>query len=123
MYYRVSYFASREGYDDHVPILGELEQAVMDVLWCRSTPTSVRDVHAELRRGRTIAYTTVMTVLDRLAKKRVVIRQLDGRAWLYRPARSRVDLYAGAIGDMLGDLDAADRRAVWERLAGPVPVD
>lgn len=123
MYYRVSYFASRAGYDDDVPILGELEQAVMDVLWRRSTPTSVRDVHAELRQGRTIAYTTVMTVLDRLAKKRVVIRQLDGRAWLYRPARSRVDLYAGAIGDMLGDLDAADRRAVWERLAGPVPVD
>ncbi|WP_232547356.1 BlaI/MecI/CopY family transcriptional regulator [Propioniciclava soli] len=97
-------------------ILGELEQAVMDALWRRSAPTSVRDVHAELAAQREIAYTTVMTVLDRLAKKGIVVRQLDGRAWFYEPAHSRVELHARAIEDILGDLPLDVRHAVWERL-------
>ncbi|MDN5570179.1 MAG: BlaI/MecI/CopY family transcriptional regulator [Propionibacteriaceae bacterium] len=97
-------------------ILGDLEQAVMDALWQRSTPTSVRDVHDELQASRPIAYTTVMTVLDRLSKKGIVVRQLDGRAWLYEPARSRVELHAEAIEEILADLDPDARRAVWDRV-------
>lgn len=88
----------------------------MDALWRRSAPTSVRDVHAELAAQREIAYTTVMTVLDRLSKKGIVVRQLDGRAWFYEPAHSRVELYARAIEDILGDLPLDVRHAVWERL-------
>ena len=106
-----------------MPILGDLEHAVMDVLWARPAPTPVRDVHEELAQGREIAYTTVMTVLDRLAKKGVVARELDGRAWLYLPAQSRVELYTAAIEDMLADLEPHDRRDVWERLRGPVPAE
>jgi len=99
-----------------MPILGDLEHAVMDVLWVRGAPTSVRDVHEDLSE-RGLAYTTVMTVLDRLAKKGVVVRQLDGRAWLYLPAKSRADLYADAIDGILAGLPDADRQAVWQRLA------
>ncbi|MGH8573296.1 MAG: BlaI/MecI/CopY family transcriptional regulator, partial [Gammaproteobacteria bacterium] len=47
--------------------LGELERAVMEVLWDRDEPFVVRDVVRVLA-GRGLAYTTVMTVLDRLAK-------------------------------------------------------
>lgn len=68
--------------------LGELERAVMEVLWARDEPVSVRAVHAALD-DRGLAYTTVMTVLTRLAGKGVVERRRDGRAWLYEPAAGR----------------------------------
>ena len=99
-----------------MPILGDLEHAVMDVLWSRDASTPVRDIHEELAQGRGIAYTTVMTVLDRLAKKGVVERKLDGRAWLYRPARSRLDLYVGSINDSLSGLTDDERAHVLARV-------
>ncbi len=87
----------------------------MDVLWRSAAPTSVRDVHEALRADRDIAYTTVMTVLDRLSKKNVVTRQLDGRAWLYTPTHTRVDLYELAIRDIMAELGDDDRTTLWER--------
>ena len=70
--------------------LGDLERAVMDVLWDRSGPATVREVVDGLD-GRDLAYTTVMTVLDRLAGKGMVERERAGRAWSYRrsPAATR----------------------------------
>lgn len=100
-------------------VLGELEMVVMEELWRRDSFTSVREVHESMRTLRGAAYTTVMTVLDRLAKKGVVERRLQGRAWLYRPAHSRVDLYAAAIGEILAELDDADRLAVEARFRRP----
>lgn len=97
-------------------VLGDLELAVMEVLWRNDGPASVRGVHERLRGDRGVAYTTVMTVLDRLSKKGVVERELDGRAWLYRPARTRVDLYVAAIDELLAELSADDRRTVKARL-------
>ena len=103
-----------------MPILGDLEHAVMDVLWTRHVPTPVRDVHEELAQGREIAYTTVMTVLDRLAKKGIVDRKLDGRAWLYRPARSRLDLYVATVNEALDGLTDEERAEVLRRVADAV---
>ncbi len=60
----------------------------MEVLWARDEPVSVRAVHAALG-DRGLAYTTVMTVLTRLAAKGVVRRRRDGRAWLYEPEAGR----------------------------------
>ncbi|MCC6496007.1 MAG: BlaI/MecI/CopY family transcriptional regulator [Propionibacteriaceae bacterium] len=97
--------------------MGELEQAVMDILWNRPEPLSVRDVHELLARDRDLAYTTVMTVLDRLAKKKLVVRNLDGRAWLYRPAKSRAAQIAAEMLDLLGRLNPDERREVLDRIA------
>ena len=105
-----------------MPFLGDLEHAVMDVLWARSAPTSVRDVHEALVGDREIAYTTVMTVLDRLAKKGIVRRKLDGRAWLYLPAKSRIDLYVDTVDAILVGTSDDDRREIWTRLAGRLGV-
>ena len=69
--------------------LGHLEAAVMDRLWSRDEPLSVREVLEDLRAERPLAYTTVMTVLDNLHRKGIVIRQKSGRAYVYRPSRSR----------------------------------
>jgi predicted transcriptional regulator len=90
--------------------LGELERTVMELLWAREEPASARDVSRALADDRDLAHTTVMTVLDRLAKKGFLRRERDGRAWLYRPVTSKEDYVAelmlGAL-DLTGDRDAA----------------
>jgi len=85
----------------------------MDVLWDRGGNTgagaTVREV-AEGLRDRELAYTTVMTVLDRLAGKGMVEREREGRAWRYRPAASREAHIARLMLDALdlaGSRDAA----------------
>lgn len=79
--------------------LGRLERQVMDVVW-QNDRVSVRDVRSRL--GRPVAYTTVMTTLDRLFKKGLLQRVRDGRAFVYHPAVSRNDLEAAVASRMLG---------------------
>lgn len=71
-----------------MPRLGELERSVMNVLWDAPVPLTVRDVLDGLGE-RDLAYTTVMTVLDRLGTKEMVRRERDGRAFRYAPALTR----------------------------------
>lgn len=94
-------------------VLGELEQAVMDILWQRREALTVRDVHDLLSASRDLAYTTVMTVLDRLAKKGVVRRELNGRAWHYVPAQSRAELLATEIVALMSSGTPDQQREVW----------
>src|SRR5215472_10843372 len=68
------------GYSSLVNRLGDLERAIMDVLWESRDPLTVRQVSGGLTE-RDLAHTTVMTVLDRLAKKGFARRERDGRAW------------------------------------------
>lgn len=82
----------------------------MEQLWSTSAPQSVREVHLVLTQSRDLAYTTVMTVLDRLAKKGLVSRERDGRAYRYAAAQSREDLVADVMHTALVG-DQADRSA------------
>jgi predicted transcriptional regulator len=91
---------------------GELEHAVMNILWSRPSSLSVREVHELLAAQRELAYTTVMTVLDRLAKKGLATRHLEGRAWLYRPARTQVDEVSAAVIEQLDKLEPGARSQV-----------
>lgn len=81
--------------------LGELEAAVMDVLWEAANPVKVRDVLERLDTGRQLAYTTVMTVLDNLHRKQWVERELEGKAYLYVATMSREEAAARALRDVL----------------------
>lgn len=69
--------------------LGELEDVVMSRLWQWNRPTTVREVLEDLRAEREIAYTTVMTVMDKLHQKGWLRRDQQGRAYLYQPVSSR----------------------------------
>jgi predicted transcriptional regulator len=69
--------------------IGPLEERVLELLW-RAGERSVRDVREGL--GDRLAYTTVMTTLDRLFKKGLLGRAKRGRAFLYRAALSREEL-------------------------------
>jgi predicted transcriptional regulator len=88
--------------------LGELERAVMAQLWAAPGPLTVREVHDRL--DRELAYTTVMTVLGRLAKKGVVRQERDGKAYRYAAASTREQLAASLMLDALGDV-GEDRTA------------
>ena len=81
--------------------LGDLEAAVMDVLWRTAEPMRVREVLEELNQSRKLAYTTVMTVLDNLHRKDWVARELDKRAYRYRATTSRAAAAARALREVL----------------------
>ncbi len=105
--------------------LGELEHAIMDVLWSdgSSSGLTVREVLDRLT-GRDLAYTTVMTVLSRLETKGVTTRTRDGRAWRYRAAESRETMTARAMASPLDALDPQERQtAILHFLSDASPED
>ena len=81
--------------------LGTLERQVLDETWRRGEVT-VRDVYRAF--DEQIAYTTLMTTLDRLFKKQLLDRRKDGRAFLYSPAISEADLQQGITEDVIEGL-------------------
>jgi predicted transcriptional regulator len=80
---------------------GPLETRVLEALWASGGEVSGRDVHAAFP---ALAYTTVMTTLDRLHRKALLARRQDGRACLYRPLHSREQLTARVAADALAEL-------------------
>lgn len=68
--------------------LGQLEQEIMDVLW-KKREGSVRDVVKQLLRKKDIAYTTVLTVMNRLVEKGFLRRAENGVAFVYSPVESQ----------------------------------
>jgi predicted transcriptional regulator len=81
--------------------LGKLEQNVLQEIW-RRDEVSVRDIY--LAFGEKIAYTTLMTTLDRLYKKKLLTRRKDGRAFVYLPAVSSDELEQGIREDVIDGL-------------------
>ncbi|MFG2030708.1 BlaI/MecI/CopY family transcriptional regulator [Streptomyces sp. NPDC048825] len=76
--------------------LGDLEDAVMSRVWKWNRPVTVREVLEDLQQERSIAYTTVMTVLDNLHQKGWVRREAEGRAYRYEAVSTRA-AYAAAL--------------------------
>jgi predicted transcriptional regulator len=82
----------------HPNTLGPLEQQLLENLWQRKSAT-VREL---LEDGKIkLAYTTVMTTLDRLYKKRLLDRVAEGRAFRYMPRHTAEELQRAAAGDMI----------------------
>ena len=80
---------------------GDLESAIMDVMWVADRPFAVRDVREQMSYPRPVAYTTVMTVMDILYRKGVLRREKDGRAWRYWPAEAREEHDARLMAEVL----------------------
>jgi predicted transcriptional regulator len=104
--------------------LGDLERAVMDHLWSMTEPQTVRQVHDALSVRRDLAYTTVMTVLQRLAKKNLVSQIRDDRAYRYAPVHGRDELVAGLMVDALSQAeDSGGRQAALVHFVERVGAD
>ncbi|MDJ0842494.1 MAG: BlaI/MecI/CopY family transcriptional regulator [Acidobacteriota bacterium] len=84
-------------------LLGELEARIMERLW-ESGNASVRQVHSALSEDGKIAYTTVMTVMTRLAEKGLLERQKDGKSYVYAPSVNREQFAAAASGRIFSAL-------------------
>jgi predicted transcriptional regulator len=83
--------------------LGELEQLIMNIVWQHDCAT-VRCVYDALKQQRDLAYTTVMTTMDRLTKKGILKRTKVGKAYEYRASQTEAELCQctnQAIFDML----------------------
>jgi predicted transcriptional regulator len=79
--------------------LGDLEAQVMDRIWRRGRPVLVRDIVEDLTAERTLAYTTVMTVMDKLHRKGWLRREPRGRAYIYEALASRESYTARLMRD------------------------
>lgn len=101
-------------------LLGPLEAEVLELLWQLGRPAPVRDVLEALNQGRRppLAYTTVMTVLSRLAEKGVLTRSREGRSYVYRAAVN--DAAELAVRNVMRDFgDAAVSHFVETARADP----
>lgn len=88
---------------DFSGLLGPLENEVMEVMWEMDQAT-VRDVVDRLRQRRTIAYTTVMTIMNNLVAKGLLNRLPQGKAYLYRVALSREAFLRRATEEAVSDV-------------------
>jgi predicted transcriptional regulator len=100
---------------------GELEQAVMRAVWARDGAVTGREIVDELTRSRQVAYTTVLTVMDRLVRKGLLAKEPAGRAYTYRPRQSREAYVAALMAKVLGE--AEDHAAVLLRFVEQLPPD
>ena len=82
------------------PTLTPQELAIMKVVWARDKAT-VRDVYEALREKRTIAYTTVMTMMRILEDKGYLKKTLVDRAHVYKPAQRRQQVIGAMVRDFL----------------------
>ncbi|MFC7219575.1 BlaI/MecI/CopY family transcriptional regulator [Streptomyces polyrhachis] len=110
--------------------LGELEDAVMTRVWQWNRPVTVREVLEDLQQDRSLAYTTVMTVMDNLHTKGWLRRSTEGRAYRYeavstRPAYSAALMNeawaasgyaAGALVAFFGMMSAEQREALRDAM-------
>ena len=90
-------------------VFGPLEIKVMEALWTREAPACVRDLQP---RFPGVAYTTLMTTLDRLFRKGTLSRVKSGRAFYYRPKSSQQELISALAGSTFATLLPGDAESV-----------
>lgn len=100
--------SSRELFDN---TLGALERDVMSFAWSRPE-ISVRDTCQNLGSG--VAYTTVMTTMDRLFKKGLLLRRKVGRAFVYRAAATQQELENAVLSSLVDAVSDRDRALLGE---------
>jgi BlaI family penicillinase repressor len=101
--------------------LAPLELDCMNTLWPVGQAT-VREIRDLLAARRPRAYTTIMTIMDRLARKGVVERVKTGRAYVYRPRLTADEARSQAVGQVLENFFGGSKEALLAHLNGGVAV-
>ena len=86
---------------NETPKLTNAELEIMHVVWELDSAT-VREVHESLNQRRTLAYTTVMTMMNILEEKGHLTRHKQGRAYRYEPVRPKSQVISGMVDDFVG---------------------
>jgi predicted transcriptional regulator len=97
---------------------GDLEAVIMDRVWARGGPVTVRELFDELATERTIAYTTVMSTMDNLHRKGWLVRVRDGKAYQYTATASREEYSARLMREALAD--GGDAEAVLSHFVAQI---
>jgi len=95
--------------------LGQLQRAVMEVVWRRGE-ASVHEVLRHLGRRKKLAYTTVLTVLQKLEKAGWLAHRAEGKSYIYLPVRSREEAGAGSVRGFLQRVFEGDAVAMFQHL-------
>jgi len=90
-------------HQDSKQVLGELESAVMEILWQEPHQTVI-EVEEQLRKSRDIAHTTVLTTLDRMHRKGYLSRTKQSKAFVYAPRYSKAEFEKGLAQEVLASL-------------------
>ncbi len=102
--------------------LGDLQHAIMKVLWERGEATSA-EVHAALRAERGLAFTTIATMLRKMEDKGVVAHRPDGRQFIYRPVVSEDQVRRSMVGELVARLFEGDPKALVAHLVSEHEID
>jgi predicted transcriptional regulator len=102
--------------------LGDLQHAIMSVLWARGEATT-GEVHTALLAGRGLAFTTIATMLRKMEEKGVVAHRVDGRQFVYRPTVSEAQVRRSMVGELVARLFAGDPRALVAHLVSEHEID
>ena len=84
-------------------VLGDLEAEVMKVVW-KQEKSTVREVYEQLRLEKNLAYTTVMTIMSRLADKGLLAKAPQGNAYIYTPAVSEAEFTEMVVSEVIDGL-------------------
>jgi BlaI family penicillinase repressor len=105
-------------------ILGELQHAIMAVLWGRAgAEATTADVHEALREERGLALTTIATMLRKMEQKGLVVHRVEGRQFVYRPAVSEDQVRRSMVGELVGRLFGGDPKALVAHLVSENEID
>lgn len=102
--------------------LGDLQHAIMAVLWDRGEATTA-DVHEALRVERGLALTTIATMLRKMEDKGVVTHRAEGRQFVYRPTVSRAEIRESMVGELVERVFGGDARALVAHLVSEHEID
>jgi predicted transcriptional regulator len=103
--------------------LGEAEMEVLQHVWEGGSGVTVADIHAQVSRKRQVAYTTIMTIMRKLADKGYLRYEKHGNAYLYEAARSpgevKHSLLTGILGKVFGGspVDLVESLVTYEDLS------
>ena len=95
--------------------LGDLQHAIMAVLWARGEAPAA-EVHEALREARGLAPTTIATMLRKMEDKGIVAHRTSGRQFLYRPTVSEDQVRRSMVGELVERLFGGDPNALVAHL-------
>ncbi len=102
--------------------LGDLQHAIMAVLWGRSEATTA-EVHEALVSERGLAFTTIATMLRKMEDKGVVTHRAAGRQFVYRPTVSEDQVRRSMVGELVERLFGGDPKALVAHLVSENEID
>ena len=100
----------------------EAERAILEVLWAKER-ASAREVTDVLAQTRSVAYTTVQTMLQILHRKGFVSHQTEGRTFIYRAAVTRTQARSSALRQLVGQFFGGSPKALARHLLSEHDID